>query len=410
MVEEKFEGEDEFFAEDSKKESFEAMLKESFAKDRKLSVGDKVDAKIVQIGKDSVFVDVGTRSEGVLPRMEVEKDGELTVKVGDTITVFYSGRRDGAMAFTRRLGSGGAEDRKAGNDAVLAMLRDAHEGGVPVEGTVKEVIKGGFAITMMGQRAFCPISQIDKVYCDDPAVHVGRVYGFVITEFGEGGRNLVVSRRRDLEREAAVQEEALWRTITEGAVYDGTVQSIQKYGAFVDIGGIQGLLHVSEISHVRVGDPHDVLAQGQQVKVCVLKVDQENRKISLSLKSLEADPWVEAMDRYRTGQVVRGKVTRLMQFGAFVELGPGVEGLLHVSRMAAGRRVNNPREIVNTGQEISVEILEIEHERRRISLSLHDDALDAEKAAVEEYQAVQFAAQKKSMGTLGDLLAKKMKK
>ena len=410
MVEEKFEGEDEFFAEEGRKETFEEMLKGSLSKDRKLAVGDKVEATIVQIGKESVFVDVGTRSEGVLPRMEVEKDGELTVKVGDVVTVFYSGRRDGAMAFTRRLGSGGAEDRKAGNEAVLAMLRDAHEGGVPVEGTVKEVIKGGFAVQLMGVRAFCPISQIDKVYCDDPAQHVGRVYGFVITEFGENGRNLVVSRRRDLEREAAEQERALWQTIAEGAVYDGTVTSLQKYGAFVDIGGIEGLLHVSEISHTRVGDPRDVLANGQKLKVCVIKVDNENRKISLSLKSLEADPWVEAMDRYRTGMVVRGKVTRLMQFGAFVELGPGVEGLLHVSRMAEGRRVNNPREIVTAGQEISVELVEIDHDRRRISLALHNDALDEEKAAVESYQAMQFAAPKKSMGTLGDLLSKKLKK
>ncbi|MBI5527926.1 MAG: S1 RNA-binding domain-containing protein [Deltaproteobacteria bacterium] len=409
--EEKFEGEDEFFSTDAPGQGFDDLLKKSLAKagPRHLQKGEKIDAEVVKVGAETVFLDIGMREEGALPRPEVEGEGLELPKPGDRLTVYFVGRRDGVMTLTRRLGSGGAEDRKAGQDAVLAALRDAQEGGVPVEGTVKEVIKGGFSVTIMGQRAFCPISQIDKVYCETPEQHVNKTYTFVVTEFGEDGRNIVVSRRREMEREAAEKERELWQTLAEGTMYDGTVTSLQKYGAFVDIGGMEGLLHVSEISHARVGDPRDVLSVGQKLKVIVIKVDRETRKISLSLKTLDADPWVEAVDRFRRGSVVRGKVTRLMQFGAFVELSPGVEGLLHVSRMAEGRRVNNPREIVSAGQEISIEIVEFEHERRRISLALHDDSLDEEKAAAETYKLFN-EGRKDSFGTLGDLLAKKIKK
>jgi small subunit ribosomal protein S1 len=409
--EETFEGEEEFFSGEATGQGFDDLLKKSLAKagPRHLQKGEKVEAEVVKVGAETVFLDIGMREEGALPRPEVEGEGVEIPKPGDRLAVYFVGRRDGVMTFTRRLGSGGAEDRKAGRDAVLAALRDAHEGRVPVEGAVKEVVKGGFSVTVMGQRAFCPISQIDKVYCETPEQHVNQTYTFVVTEFGEEGRNIVLSRRRELEREAAEKERELWQTLAEGTMYDGTVTSLQKYGAFVDIGGMEGLLHVSEISHARVGDPRDMLSVGQKLKVIVIKVDRENRKISLSLKTLEADPWVEAVDRFRRGSVVKGKVTRLMQFGAFVELAPGVEGLLHVSRMAEGRRVNNPREIVNTGQEISVEIVEFDHEKHRISLALHDEKIDEEKAVAAEYKLFN-EGRKQSLGTLGDLLAKKLKK
>jgi small subunit ribosomal protein S1 len=232
----------------------------------------------------------------------------------------------------------------------------------------------------------------------------------VITEFGENGRNLVVSRRKELERESAELAAKVWDTISEGDVFEGTVTSVQSYGAFVDIGGVDGLVHVSEISHIRVADPREVLTKGQKVTVTVVSIDSGAKRIGLSIKNLEDDPWLEASDKFIVGARATGKVTRLAQFGAFVELLPGVEGLVHISRLSPGKRVQNVRDVVKPGDEVTVEVIEFDAGRRRMSLAVIDLEGEAEQEAVGQFMTKQQHVAPKSMGTFGDLLAKKAKK
>jgi small subunit ribosomal protein S1 len=392
-------------------DDFEDMLNESTAVSAGVSVGEKLDAKIVSIGKDHVFLDIGIRAEGLLLRAEVERDGELTVAVGDRLPVFTVGARDGAVMCARRLGAatGGPGDRRDDAAAVLAQIKDAYDAGMPIEGSVKEVNKGGFSVSVLGQRAFCPVSQIDRVYCEKPDEHLGRTYAFVIMRFEEDGRNIVLSRRAILEREAEETAKVALEQMHEGDVVEGEVTSLQKYGAFVDVGGVEGLVHVSELSHTRIGHPDEVLSKGQRVRVQIKEIDRGRGKISLSLKSLLDDPWNEALASLSAGRIAEGKVSRLAAFGAFVELYPGVEGLVHVSQMAEDRRVNNPREMVSPGAKVRVRVIEIDPDRRRISLALVDENAEEEREATEEFRA-SAASHKRGMGTLGDLLGASLKK
>lgn len=392
-------------------DEFEDMLNESTAVNAGVAVGEKLQAKVVSIGKEHVFLDIGIRAEGLLLRAEVERDGELTVAVGDRIQVFTVGARDGAVMCASRLGAatGSASERRDDSGAVLAQIKEAFDAGMPIEGSVKEVNKGGFSVTVLGQRAFCPISQIDKVYCEKPDEHLGRTYAFSIIRFEEGGGNIVLSRRAILEREAEEAAKVALEHLREGDVVEGEITSLQKYGAFVDVGGVEGLVHVSELSHTRIGHPEEVVTKGQRVRVQIKEIDRAKGKISLSLKSLLDDPWNEALAALSAGRIAEGKVSRLAAFGAFVELFPGVEGLVHVSQMAADRRVQNPREMVSPGQKVRVRVLEIDPERRRISLALVDEGAEEEREATEEFRA-SAASHKRGMGTLGDLLGASLKK
>ena len=392
-------------------DDFEDLLNETEAKVAGVAVGEKLDAKVVSIGKEHVFLDIGIRSEGLLLRTEVERDGELTVAIGDRIPVFTVGARDGAVMCACRLGAaaGSASDRRDGSEAVLAQLKDAFEAGMPIEGSVKEVNKGGFSVSVLGQRAFCPVSQIDRVYCEKPDEHLGRTYAFSIIRFEESGRNIVLSRRAILEREAEEAAKVAIEHLREGDVVEGEVTSLQKYGAFVDVGGVEGLVHVSELSHTRIGHPDEVVSKGQHVRVQIKEIDRAKGKISLSLKSLLDDPWNEALAGLSAGRLAEGKVSRLAAFGAFVELFPGVEGLVHVSQMATDKRVNNPREMVSPGAKVRVRVLEIDPDRRRISLALVDESAEEEREATEAFRA-SSASHKRGMGTLGDLLGASLKK
>lgn len=387
---------------------FSAMLDEALAPAKKLTVGDKVDAQVVKIGRDYVFLDLGTRTEGLLMREDVTSpEGEINVEPGDRIQVYITAFRDGGVLCGRRIGGGA--DRTDDKSMVLNQLHDAHEHDIPVEGTVKEAIKGGFSVSVLGQRAFCPISQIADRYVENAEEHVGRTYQFQIIQFGEDGRNIVVSRRRLLEAEAAENARSLWLKIDIGQTHEGVVTSIKPYGAFVDIGGLEGLLHISELSYSRVGDPNEVLAIGQKIQVSIKDMDKEKNRLSFSLKALSNDPWNEVESLLHVNRVYSGRVVRLTRFGAFVELLPGIEGLVHISQMDATKHVLNPRSIVAEGEEISVRILEIDPDGRRISLSMNTD--DSEQNWREELsQAKTSKTPGKGMGTLGDLLGGKLKK
>ena len=391
---------------------FEAMLDMADKAQKSIRIGDRVTAKVIRIGKDFLFLDVGTRDEGLLS-VEAIQDmpQESAPKVGDVINVYVIALRDGAVICGLTATASAAEKPQDDKQGIMDTVKEAFDTGMPVEGSVKESNKGGFTVNIMGIRAFCPISQIDNSYCDNPEVHIGRNYQFEIIKFEENGRNVVVSRRKILEREAAEKAAVLWGEITVGKAYTGTVKSLKPYGAFVDIGGIEGLVHVSEIDYGQTDDPAEHLSVGQEITVAVKDIDRAKNRISLSLKALKADPWDEAVKMLKPEQVVAGKVTRTQNFGAFVSLMPGVEGLVHISNMVKDRRIHSPLEVVSHGQEVTVRILDVDPEKRRIGLSMileKDEEDDSWKAALSESQSTSSSSG--GMGTLGDLLSKKLGK
>ncbi len=364
-------------------------------------LGDAVRGKIVSIGKDAVFVDLGGKAEGTIDRAEVS-DGEakLLVNIGDTVEARVVSDAGGVLGLRVKLGRGGPQ--------ASAELAQAAELGIPVDGTVTEVIKGGVSVDVAGVRGFCPASQMEVRFVDDLAQFVGKKFAFRITRYEP--RNLVLSRRALLEEENAKLATETRKNLIPGAVIRGKVTGFKPFGAFVDLGGIEGMLHVSELGFTRVEKPEDVLTLGQELDVTIKKVEPGEKggdRISLSIKSLANDPWHDATAKFVEGARVKGKITRLQPFGAFVELAPGVEGLVHISELGAGRRINHPKEVVAEGQEVEATVLSIDHERRRLSLSLgQSDGGSAQDVA--EAQTKQSPSAK--LGTFGDLLARAAKK
>ncbi len=325
--------------------------------------GDKLTGKIIQIDGPDAFVDCGLRNELPMSVQELKgPDGKMQFQVGDEVTAYVQKAQDGLkLTLAIKL-------RDAGHEALTA----AYAAGTPVQGKVGSTNKGGFSIDLDGTRAFCPFSQIDVRRADNPDIFVGQTYQFKILELSEDGRNIVVSRRALLQADRETQAQATRESLALGDELEGIVTRLVPFGAFVDIGGIEGLVHISQISHQRVGDPSDVLTEGQTVKVKVLEIQNlgmgRSERISLSIKVLATDPWPETAKSMVPGQDVTGRVTRLVDFGVFVELRPGVEGLIHISELA-NRRVIHPREVLNEDEEISVRILDVDLDRRRISLS-----------------------------------------
>ncbi|MBA3391594.1 MAG: S1 RNA-binding domain-containing protein [Deltaproteobacteria bacterium] len=385
-------------------DDFAAMLAESErdkpANKKRPRTGDVVKGKVISIGQTALFVDVGGKAEGVLDRSQVsDGEGKLLVKVGDTVEARVVGDEGGVLALRVKLGGRGPE--------VRAELQQAQELGIPVEGVVTEVIKGGVSVDVAGVRGFCPASQIDARFVEDLTTYVGQRLTFRITRYEP--RNLVLSRRALVEEEKEKLAVETRKRLEPGATLRGKVVGFKPFGAFVDLGGIEGMLHVSELGYSRVERPEDVLSMGQEIDVAVLKVEtvQEKGKaverISLSLKALANDPWRDAIAAFSEGQRVKGKITRLQPFGAFVELAPAVEGLVHISELGSGRRINHPKEVVAVGQEVEATVLSIDLEKRRIGLSLADSQ-DGTAADVAEVAKAQPSSK---FGTFGDLLQRK---
>src|SRR4051812_6461826 len=291
---------------------FEASLKA-----KRVEKGQTIEGTIVAISAAVAFVDVGGKGEAMIDIAELkDAEGALEVAVGDRIQAMVVST-EGGLTLSRRLVRGAANVRQ---------LEDAFRAGLPVEGKVEQPVKGGFEVRIAGQRAFCPMSQIDLVRTTNPAEHVGRVYAFRIIEYKEGGRNLIVSRRALLEEEQRASAAEIRRSIVAGAVMTGRVTSVREFGAFVDLGGgVQGLLHVSKMGWSRVSDTSQAVKPGEEIPVKVLRVDEDKQKISLGLKQLTADPWSRVEATYAVGEVRTGRVTRVADFGAFVELEPGIE-------------------------------------------------------------------------------------
>jgi small subunit ribosomal protein S1 len=315
---------------------------------------------VVSVSADQVFLDIGYKTEGVLPRSAFDNNADA-VKPGDSFPVSVTGRNEEQYYELSRF--------KVAQPRDWSALEAAFADKTAVVGTVTEVVKGGLRVDV-GVRAFMPASRSGTRDAAELEKLVGTEITCRITKLDVTDEDVVVDRRVVLEEQARGLAEGRRASMKEGDVVTGTVRSLAPYGAFVDIGGMDGLLHISDMAHSRVQKPEDVLATGQQIQVKILKIDQDSKKISLGLKQLQAEPWATVPERFQAGQRVSGTVTRLQDFGAFVEIEPGIEGLIHISEMSWGKKVRHPSDVVKQGDRVDAVILAIKPEERRISLGL----------------------------------------
>ncbi|HKB15355.1 MAG TPA: S1 RNA-binding domain-containing protein, partial [Planctomycetota bacterium] len=342
---------------------FGKMLEGSM-KARSFEDGETVKGVVVALGPDVAFLDIGGKSEATIDISELrDEEGDIEVEVGETIEALVIGS-EGGLKLSRKLARGAAAKEHLG---------EAFRAGLPVEGKVEKVIKGGYEVRIAGQRAFCPFSQMDLQKTADPNVHVGKVLTFRIIEFKEGGKNLILSRRALLQEEEKARAEETRKAIVPDAVLKGKVVSVRDYGAFVDLGGIQGLLHVSEMGWARVTNPSEVVKPGDEITVKVLKLDPDKGRISLGLKQLQPDPWSRVAETYPIGKIVNGRVVRLQDFGAFIELEPGVEGLAHVSTFPPTGTPDGWKKLAQAGTEGRFEVLNVDLERKRIGVAMVEE-------------------------------------
>lgn len=362
--------------------SFEQMLEESLVT---LHTGDVVKGTVIQVVGEEVSVNLGFKSDGVIPRGEFSRDTTVVpsqvVKAGDEIEVFVVRVNDGdgnVLLSRKRI-----EEQKGMED-----IEKAFNEKTVVTGTVTDVVKGGLIAIVNGVRVFIPSSQVSNRFIEDLSVFKGQELEFNIIEMDRVKRRIIGGRKALVEQEIAAKKAALFETIAVGAKIAGTVSRLTDFGAFVDLGGVDGLIHISEMSWGRISNPREVLKEGQAVEVFVLDVDKEKGKISLSLKDANMNPWKLAVDKYAVGTIVEGKVVRMVPFGAFVELEPGVDGLVHISQIA-NKHVVKPEDELKVGEIINVKVLEVNSEQKKISLSKRQADAPVEEAPAEEAPAAE---------------------
>ncbi len=341
---------------------FTQMFEQSL-QDRDYKVGDIVKGRVVEVQTDYVLVDINYKSEGLIPINEFRfVDGKPSVQVGDEVEVFIDKveNENGMIVLSKDK----ADMYKAWND----ITRAAENQGL-IEGTVIAKVKGGLSVDI-GVKAFLPGSQIDLRPVRNMDVYIGKKYKFKVIKFNKKRGNIVLSRRALLEEERESMKSQTMDQMKEGSVIRGMVKNITEYGAFLDLGGMDGLLHITDMSWGRIKHPSEVLNVGDEIEVMVLKYDQEKERVSLGLKQLQRDPWLDTAEKYSKGSQVQGKVTSLVDYGAFVEIGEGVEGLIHVSEMSWTKKVKHPSQLINVGDEVRAMVLDIDQENRRISLGL----------------------------------------
>ncbi|MGH3005499.1 MAG: 30S ribosomal protein S1 [Gaiellaceae bacterium] len=330
-----------------------------------INEGEVVSGKVVRVDKDEVLVDIGYKSEGVIPVSELSIRRSVNpadeVQLGDEIDALVMTKEDaeGRLILSKK---------RARFEMAWKRIEGAAESGEPVEGIVIEVVKGGLILDL-GVRGFLPASLVDIRRVQDLDEFMGQTLRCKVIELNRSRNNVVLSRRAVLEEERREMRQAILDRLSPGDVVEGTISNIVDFGAFVDLEGIDGLIHISELSWSHVNHPSELLEIGQEVRVKVLDIDRERQRISLGLKQTQSDPWQEVIDAYDQGDVVEGRVTKVVTFGAFVEILPGVEGLVHISELAE-HHVENPREIVSQGETVQAKIIEMDAERRRLSLSL----------------------------------------
>jgi small subunit ribosomal protein S1 len=345
-------------------ESFAQLFEESLNKARFFKAGDLVTGEVVHVDDDFVIVNAGLKSEGMIPSDEFrDAHGDLTVKVGDQVEVVLEYLEDGRGE--TRLSREKAQRVKAWDD-----LEKAFENQSIVSGMLTGKVKGGFTVAVSGVRAFLPSSLVDVRPVRDPSYLEGKELEFKVIKIDKKRSNVVVSRRAVVEKEMSAERQAFLSNLEEGQVVKGVVKNLTDYGAFVDLGGIDGLLHITDLAWKRVKHPSEVLKVGDEIEAKVLRYDRERNRVSLGLKQLGDDPWVDITRRYPEGTRLFGKVTNITDYGAFVEIEPGVEGLVHVSEMDWTNKNIHPTKVVQLGDEVEVMVLDIDTERRRISLGM----------------------------------------
>lgn len=348
---------------------FEALLNAQFSSYRTgFTPGERVRATVLEIRPTQVVLDVKAKNEGLAAIADFQDEqGKVTVAVGDEVDVVFVGMEGGAFTFSTRL---------YGSVAVDQTIAQAHASGLPVEGRVQAEINGGYEVMIGERRAFCPYSQI-ALHRQEGANYIGQSFPFIVQEYDEEGRNVVVSRRAVLEQQRERQREELRQELSAGQTRSGKVTRLAEFGFFVDLGGVEGLVPMKEISWRRDVKPADVVREGDSVEVLVREVDWERNRISLSLRAAQTDPFDSAVLRHPVGSTVHGKVTHIERFGAFVEIAPGVEGLVPIGWLGGGRRIMSPREVVSEGQELDLQVEAIDTERRRMSLKPIDARVSA---------------------------------
>ncbi|MFD2112777.1 30S ribosomal protein S1 [Thiorhodococcus fuscus] len=400
----------------SNPENFEDLLKEfdqthPGSQQAEPAPGDKVRGALIAIGEDYAFVNLGAKSEGRIDLSELkDAEGELKYGVGDEIETLVTGKDEESGMLLL----GNQHGHKFHG---IHEVEQAFRQGLPVQGNVSAAVKGGLEVLIAGVRAFCPASQADLRFIEDLSEFVGQKLDFKVTKF-EGGRrpNLVVSRRALLEEQQQILAEQTRAQLKEGVVMSGVITSLKDYGAFVDLGGLEGMIHISELAFGHVRHPKEILQVGQTVEVSVLRIEpatdaKKREKIALSIRALSRDPWLDAVDSFPVGTRVKGKVSRLQTFGAFVELAPGIDGLVHISELGAGRRVNHPSEVLNPGDEVLATVLGVDLERHRISLSLDENREPGEvqESIAASVRKTQEPAPEKTLGSFGELLKESLR-
>jgi small subunit ribosomal protein S1 len=379
------------------------MLEETNLAPKHFDAGEKTEATVVKISPEWIFIDLGAKSEGYLDKNEfLDEEGNLTVKEGDTITAYFLSSRHGEKLFTTKLLTSRSVDD---------FLLNAYKSQIPLEATVEKEIKGGFSIKISASASgFCPYSQMDTKKIDDVNAYVGKKLDFIVIEYAENGRNIILSRRPLLEKIEQEKINVLKESLKKGMTVSGVITSVRDFGAFVDIGGIHALMPVSEMGWGRVDDPKVLYSPSDKVEAVVINLDWENNRITLSAKATLPNPWDGFVRKYGEGSLLKGKVSNLTNFGAFIKMEDGVEGLLHISKIARGKKIKHAGDVIKVGEEIEVKIEKIDRENRKISLDLADNDKDTSVAGEDEDFRSYIAKPSQAMGTLGDMFKKSHKK
>jgi small subunit ribosomal protein S1 len=370
---------------DDAEPSFADLLESYSSKiTRNIEVGNKITGRIISIGKDAVFLDTGTQIDGVANRADLlDAKGEFPYVVGDMLDLYVVSVKEDEIQLSKAISGSGDN----------TVLLDAYRNAIPVNGKVIEPCKGGFHVDIHRTRAFCPVSQMDVSYIENPESFVGQSFDFLILQYEERGRNIVVSRRELLKQDMENKKRLFLEKLSVGTVCTGKVARIMPYGAFVElIPGLTGLVPISEISWSHIEKPEDVLKPDDILQVVITTMQprpEGDPKIALSVKQVLDNPWSHIADQFHAGDRVKGKVTRLAPFGAFVELAPGIDGLVHLSEISYTRRVNRPEDFLQYGDEVYVLIKEIDLLKKRISLSIKDAEGDPWMDVPEKYKAGQ---------------------
>jgi len=376
--------EEELPAEDAEP-SFADLLESYSSKiTRNIDVGNKISGRIISIGKDFVFLDTGTQIDGVANRADLlNSKGEFPYAIGDIVELYVVSAKGDEILLSKAISGSGDN----------TLLNEAFHNAIPVNGKVIEQCKGGFHVDIQHTRAFCPVSQMDLSYIENPESFIGQSFDFLILQFEERGKNIVVSRRELLKQDMESKKELFLETLSVGSVCTGRVARIMPYGAFVElIPGLTGLVPISEISWSHIEKPEDVLQADDPVQVVVIAIQprpEDDPKIALSIKQVLDNPWSHISDQFHAGDRVKGKITRLAPFGAFVELAPGIDGLVHLSEISYTQRVNRPEDFLQSGDQVFVLIKEIDLLKKRVSLSIKDAEGDPWMDVPEKYKTGQ---------------------